>query len=531
MGYTLTMDASHKVTKQGGHHRTFVKHIGRDLDRANGVEQKHSNKGIDASRTHLNRTMVSDGQGGWKKAQSTDEMLAAVEARLADVKPQVLKNGTVKSMRKDAVVIRPLILQIDPEWFKEHCPDWKETGDLGPEGDRLHDEVLKWAANEFGAQNLPFYSLHLDEWSPQIQLGFVPVTDDGRLAQGEFFKGRESLGRMHTEFRAHMRAAGHDVSKERVTKDRTIKQMGDAEFKQYRDNLDEAEASKRDQNVVTKNARRDRELAAQERAQAEADRRKVADELAEVPSIKRRAALDARSEAMSSVQDEAAALDAQMRSEAAQELQEARRRAQSSEVGLWLQKERPDVWEAYSASLEPSRPRKPRVLYKSKVKKREDRELLVTYLGTVTGKDGAKNPAVQIELNALDPEAREKTGLIASGKYWAKDRKTSTHAVISPEVFEQIRRAAGDNRVQVGKRTTYAVRGDLIDGWVRSEMSIGRGSAKPSAHRVTADWEQRQQESEERAQEREAERRKNDPDRGFTADVRPSTDHDRGLGE
>lgn len=239
MSYSLTMDASHKVTKQGGHHRTFIGHIARDVDKKNGVEQRHSNDGIDAKRTHFNITMLADGAGGWKEPQSTDEILEAVEKRLGDVEPQLLKSGKPKAQRKDAVVIRPLVLQLDPIWFDENCPDWKVTGDIGAEGRRLHEEMLTWAQKRFGADNLPFYSIHLDEYSPQLQLAFVPVTEDKRLAQNEFFKGRESLSQMHTEFREHMKSAGYEVSTDRKTKDRHIKSMGTDEYKKYKDTLDE----------------------------------------------------------------------------------------------------------------------------------------------------------------------------------------------------------------------------------------------------------------------------------------------------
>lgn len=292
MGYTMTFDASHKVTKQGGHSQKFIKHIGRDVDKKNGVEQKHGNKGIMASRTSHNVTLVNDGQGGYKRAESTEEMMAAVDARLAMVKPQILPSGKPKATRKDAVVIRPVILQLDPEWFDDHCPDWRETGDIGDEGRRLVSESLGWFEGEVGQENIAFTSLHLDEYSPQLQVGFVPVTKDGRLNQSAFFKGQGDLGRMHRELREHMASAGYDVTMERVTKDRTIKEMDTDEYKKYRDTLDAAARLESKLGATVAVAKRDSDQTWDLKKEAKVDRAQAADELLDVQ--RRSSSLDAR---------------------------------------------------------------------------------------------------------------------------------------------------------------------------------------------------------------------------------------------
>jgi len=236
----MTFDASHKVTKQGGHHLRFISHIGRDVDLANGVVLEHSNTGIVPERTSHNVTMVNDGKGGYARPRSTNALLDAVDVCLARYQGKAMKDGKPKPLQKNAVIMRPFILQLDPDWFDDNCPDWRETGDIGDEGRRFVSESLAWCEGEFGQANIAFTSLHLDEYSPQLQVAFVPMTSDGRLSQKEFFKGPQDFRRQHTELREHMAAAGYDVTMEKVTKDRTIKAMGTVEYKQYRETLDSA---------------------------------------------------------------------------------------------------------------------------------------------------------------------------------------------------------------------------------------------------------------------------------------------------
>jgi chromosome segregation ATPase len=95
--------------------------------------------------------------------------------------------------------------------------------------------ALDWACDEFGQKNIVGFSVHLDEYSPQVQVMFTPVTDDGRLAQKHFFKGPADLRRQHKELREHMDAAGYDVEF-RVT-ERSREHLSSSEFQARADRL------------------------------------------------------------------------------------------------------------------------------------------------------------------------------------------------------------------------------------------------------------------------------------------------------
>lgn len=231
MSYTMTFDASHKVGRGGGHAQSFFRHIARDVDLAAGFQFTHANKNIVPERTKLNFTQVNDGAGAFRGLQSVDgkapshELEDYLNSRLATVQ---------KSLRKDAVVMRGIILQLDPNWFSDHNPEWRESG-LTKEAVKHMGASLDWACEEFGQENIVGFSIHLDEYNPQLQVLFTPVTDDGRLSQKDFFKGPKDLMRQHAELRKQMEANGYDVE-HRVT-ERSKEHLSSSEFQFKADRL------------------------------------------------------------------------------------------------------------------------------------------------------------------------------------------------------------------------------------------------------------------------------------------------------
>lgn len=242
MSYTMTFDASHKVGRGGGHIQGFLRHIARDVDLEEGFSFPHTNANIVADRTAMNFTRVNDGAMGFRALTSVDgqppsrEFATYLEARLASVK---------KPLRKDAVVIRGIILQLDPKWFDDNDPEWRERG-LTSEAIANIEASLGWAREEFGHENIVGFSVHLDEYSPQLQIIMTPVTTDGRLSQKDFFKGPSDFRRQHKELREHMEAAGYDVE-HRVT-ERSREHLRSSEFQaaadRIRDTAEDVEADK-----------------------------------------------------------------------------------------------------------------------------------------------------------------------------------------------------------------------------------------------------------------------------------------------
>ena len=81
MGY-LSFDASVKISANGDWHssknggssgtggvRGFAHHLGRHLDRLNGIEVMHGNQDINADMTEYNECYIKDADGNWCEAE------------------------------------------------------------------------------------------------------------------------------------------------------------------------------------------------------------------------------------------------------------------------------------------------------------------------------------------------------------------------------------------------------------------------------------------------------------------------------
>ena len=185
----------------------MIRHWARDVDAENGIYRPHSNEGIDPSRSLNNMTYFpTDGpRDEWTTPGSTEEIEQRLQDRLATVTGR---------KRRDAVVMRGIVLGLSPDWVEEHTPNWKtDPADREKFMNTLQpvvDIVIKKAG---GAKNVVLVTGHFDEVVPQIQIGVTPVTEDGRLRQNDFelFKSPSHLGSLHKKIRKELKETGVDV--------------------------------------------------------------------------------------------------------------------------------------------------------------------------------------------------------------------------------------------------------------------------------------------------------------------------------
>jgi len=151
--------------------------------------KNHGNKDIDPSRTHLNIDLLPNGM-------ALDEIV--------EMKLEKEFKGK-RALRKDAVVVREVIVQASSDYFE------------GKNDDEKHEIMVKfvrdsapWFVDEFGKSNVLGMSVHMDETNPHVHVAIMPMTEDGRLSQKDFFKGPADFKRMHRQYREHMVNAGWD---------------------------------------------------------------------------------------------------------------------------------------------------------------------------------------------------------------------------------------------------------------------------------------------------------------------------------
>ncbi len=217
MAYTLSFDASQKVKK--GEVKGLANHIFRD---ALETDLEHSNSDIDSNMTQNNLSyFYNQTKNKFEVCTDVGQVEESLQARLSCVK---------KPLRKDAVVIRGIILQLDPEYYTEHDSEQEKI--------QSYNAMLNWARKIFGEKNIVGFSIHEDETNPHMHFEVTPVTDDGRLSQKDWFPNPTSLKQLHEDFRQHMRQKGYDISYDKQPK---RKHMSVDEYKTFKEATDKTQ--------------------------------------------------------------------------------------------------------------------------------------------------------------------------------------------------------------------------------------------------------------------------------------------------
>lgn len=328
MSWTVTYDASPeaKVKAASSHAVNRDRHLGRAPDLAAGFVFGHRNPNIDLARVAMNISFVNDGNGGFRVPVMTKDPKGndrPPSAEFADYRATRLAQ-VKKPLRRDAVIMRGVMLQLDPKWFDAHCPNWRVDG-LNDEAQRFMYAQLEWACQEFGQQNIVGGSLDLDETSPHLQLSVIPVTVDGRLSQKDFFLGPKHFMKQRKELCDALEAAGYDP--QRTVTARSTERTSSAEYARTADKT----------RATLAVAQRDGKKLWEERQQARAekarqddvaksiqtDRQELDAQLEEVPRLRRKAKHDAMVEAQADARQELtderiAAQERERRAEAAE---------------------------------------------------------------------------------------------------------------------------------------------------------------------------------------------------------------------
>ena len=155
--------------------------------------KSHGNEDIDMARTKYNID--------WTLTKEPLDKL--VEERLEK------EYKGKRALRKDAVVVREIIVQASPSVYEGLSFEEQRKKAL-----QFTNDSLKWFRKEFGTKNVVAASVHMDETNPHTHFVIMPMTKDGRLSQKDFFKGPADLKRQHKEYREHMIKLGWDFEVE-----------------------------------------------------------------------------------------------------------------------------------------------------------------------------------------------------------------------------------------------------------------------------------------------------------------------------
>lgn len=179
------------------------------------IFENHSNKDIDPEKTHLNYEL-------------TDRDRSIPYDR--QIKQYINDNKISKrALRKDAVLCNEWIITSDKAFFENmnsnQIKDFFET-------------AKNFFAERYGNSNIAYAMVHLDESTPHMHLGLVPM-QNGKLSSKSLFGSRDQLKEIQEAFPKYLNEHGYSL--QRGESDSKKKHLETAEFKEKQRLLDDTD--------------------------------------------------------------------------------------------------------------------------------------------------------------------------------------------------------------------------------------------------------------------------------------------------
>lgn len=177
------------------------------------IFENHSNKDIDPEKTHLNYEL-------------TDRDRSIPYDR--QIKQYINDNKISKrALRKDAVLCNEWIITSDKAFFENMSPDQIKN---------FFETAKNFFAERYGNSNIAYAMVHLDESTPHMHLGLVPM-QNGKLSSKSLFGSRDQLKEIQEAFPRYLNEHGYNL--QRGESDSKKKHLETAEFKEKQRLLDD----------------------------------------------------------------------------------------------------------------------------------------------------------------------------------------------------------------------------------------------------------------------------------------------------
>lgn len=210
MCYTLH---THREEMRGGNKVGYaVVHMMKIKSGAVGGIQSHNNRehepktnpDVDMSRSEDNYDLIS-----------CDNYKRSIKEKLSNLVE------SSRAVRKDAVVVYNFIVTSDNETMNA----------LGADRQReFFQDSVKWFSDRYGADRVLNATVHMDETTPHLHIGVMPITQDGRLSAKAIFTKTE-MKAIQTEF---ARDVGEKYGLERGVEGSERTHLSEARFKEQK---------------------------------------------------------------------------------------------------------------------------------------------------------------------------------------------------------------------------------------------------------------------------------------------------------
>lgn len=210
MCYTLH---THREEMRGGNKVGYaVVHMMKIKSGAVGGIQSHNNRehepktnpDVDMSRSEDNYDLIP-----------CDNYKRSIKEKLSNLVE------SSRAIRKDAVVVCNFIVTSDNETMDA----------LGADRQReFFQDSVKWFSDRYGADRVLNATVHMDETTPHLHIGVMPITQDGRLSAKAIFTKAE-MKAIQTEF---ARDVGEKYGLERGVEGSERTHLSEARFKEQK---------------------------------------------------------------------------------------------------------------------------------------------------------------------------------------------------------------------------------------------------------------------------------------------------------
>lgn len=210
MCYTLH---THREEMRGGNKVGYaVVHMMKIKSGAVGGIQSHNNRehepktnpDVDMSRSEDNYDLIP-----------CDNYKRSIKEKLSNLVE------SSRAVRKDAVVVCNFIVTSDSETMEA----------LGADRQReFFEDSVKWFSDRYGADRVLNATVHMDETTPHLHIGVMPITQDGRLSAKAIFTKTE-MKAIQTEF---ARDVGEKYGLERGVEGSERTHLSEVRFKEQK---------------------------------------------------------------------------------------------------------------------------------------------------------------------------------------------------------------------------------------------------------------------------------------------------------
>ncbi|TKI82730.1 MobV family relaxase [Bacillus mycoides] len=153
-------------------------------------KESHSNSDIIQERTEQNYDLIHGKENVDYKKLIQDRIQEGV---VSD-----------RAIRKDAVVCCSFMISASPDYMNSLSQ---------VEQRRFFEESVCFLKARYGEENFVYASVHVDEKTPHMHVGMVPVNEKQKLSAYSFFKNKSELHNLQDKIYEHVKEKGFDIER------------------------------------------------------------------------------------------------------------------------------------------------------------------------------------------------------------------------------------------------------------------------------------------------------------------------------